>query len=63
MTGTADPYQRIVRSAKRTTSTGVPSNRDNADGNQSDADRCKSPTSEQVIFLTLMLFQFNQNIE
>jgi hypothetical protein len=48
MTGAADPYQRIVRSAKKNTSTGVPSAKDNTDGNQSDADRCKSPTSEQV---------------
>jgi hypothetical protein len=47
MTGAADPYQRIVRSAKKT-STGVPSAKDTTDGNQSDADRCKSPTSEQV---------------
>ncbi|CAG2176824.1 unnamed protein product, partial [Oppiella nova] len=47
-TSAADPYQRSMRGApKKTTSTGMPSNRDPIDGSQSDADRCKSPTSDQ----------------
>ncbi|CAG2106890.1 unnamed protein product, partial [Medioppia subpectinata] len=45
--GAADPYQRSMRTMKKTPPTGVPPNRDTFDGNQSDADRCKSPTSDQ----------------
>ncbi|XP_074605595.1 syntaxin-binding protein tomosyn [Brevipalpus obovatus] len=42
--GSSDPYQRQLKSPKRNASN--QNSKDNPDGNQSDSDRCKSPSSE-----------------
>ncbi|RWS07834.1 syntaxin-binding protein 5-like isoform X9, partial [Dinothrombium tinctorium] len=42
--GTADPFQRYLKSPKRSTNPVAKE----TDGNQSDPDRCKSPISDQV---------------